>query len=110
MGNHDVQCRGHGMDERIACCNHHHKKIHNWVNKVGTDCKSSCESNYALDNGSHLRGMKNEICGHNVVARLDDLKLTEDRVILFELTCARYQSPSRFEIQWQGYARNNQPI
>ncbi len=109
LGNHDAQCSGHGVDERIVCYNHHHKNDHNWVNKVGSNCKSGCVSDYAFDNGDRQHGAKNEIRIHNVVARPDKAKLAGVCGLLFEPICVRCQSPSQFEIQWQGYAWNNWP-
>ncbi len=107
LENHDVKCSGHGMDERIGCCSNHHYNDQDWENKVRIKCESGCKSNYALDDGGHQRSMTNEICVHNLAARPDDEKLNGGHVILFEPICARYQSPLRFEIQWQGYEWNN---
>ncbi len=72
------------MDKRIGCYSNHRYNNHDWVNEVGIDCKSGCESDYTSDNGGHQRGMTNEIHVHDVAARLDDKKLNGDHMILFE--------------------------
>jgi len=73
---------------------------------VGSDYKSNCKNDCALDDGGHQHGMKNEIYVHNLAARPDNKKLNGDHVILFEPICARYQSLTQFEILWPTQQHN----
>ncbi len=70
------------MNKRTSSCDGHHHNNHDWMNKVGSGCKSGCKNgcknDYALNNGGRQCGMKNEICVHNVVARRDDEWVVED--------------------------------